>query len=186
MSALVRYYESYRKSVMEDSLPNFAEFAKNTPTKSSQFETFFDYLTYVTEHINIALNEGSRPNFFRWLREHQYAISQLFGEMVKTYQNPFEYGWKSYKFSDHVVVFDKFTLIPNPLGFSERKIDRPVIFGGEMESVIQHPSRENIAEKFLALKGEGHCFLQLEKSSFKKYDLLLMNKEFVVNWMGVI
>lgn len=184
---MIKYYDSYRASVIADALPGFTDFAKNTPTKSSQFETFSDYLTFVTNSIATAINKDHKQDALRWIKEHQFAVKSMFEKMVEGYNNPFEYGWKSYKFSRTVVEFDKFILVPT-VQEHDLKETRPVIYGSEIEMLIGDTHSEIIASKILETKQQGPCFMKLHLADrrLKRYNLADMNKEIVVDWTGVL
>lgn len=128
---LQNHYLSYKKSFEKDVLPGTLEFTKNVPTKKpEQYPTVESFFKHVTNCIKMTENE--KP-YFKWLRIHQETALQVFSKMVdeelKKFDKPrdlsildlsYQKGHQYFKFSNFVIEFDKFKLIPR---YSPKFID---------------------------------------------------------------
>lgn len=77
-------YEAYKLSIAESAPDYYVEYAKITPTwEVDKFPTIFDYVRYVADNINKAIENDNEQEYSTWLATHKFAIGELFKKMAR-------------------------------------------------------------------------------------------------------
>lgn len=81
---LSEHFNSYRQSVLKDSLEDSTWYAQQRATKNpAAWPTAYDYTTYVLGDIKLAIERGNEANYKIFLQRHQQAMIALFEAMVE-------------------------------------------------------------------------------------------------------
>ena len=174
---LDKYFESYRASALRDLLPEFSEESRNIPIFNYS-SSLYDHLQNLTKEIKDSIQYGNKKLFIQLLKEHRNSAITVQKSIVARYDNPMKHGWKSFKFSDASIEYDRFTLLPRvslPLISG-----KPIVFADEMAGVT-----EGNADKVLEAKKRKPCYVQfLPNGGFATHSLVMLNQGLVIDWTG--
>lgn len=195
-----RHYQTYREQVQADLFQGYAEYAGQTPTADPRnYPTVLDYLKKSTKQIQAAIASKVEGDYTTWLSYHQEAIYALLRKMFQDQLDPFEdkrlatlnlvhtYGWRSFKFADIVMHFDKFHVVPRYNKQVQELIygDLPCFNADEMSLVMNNHPEEWVIEEILQHKKEYKSYLiQVSKQSWESVDLAGRNQVLVCDWTG--
>lgn len=195
-----RHYQTYREGVQADAMPGFAEYAAKSRTADPRlYPTVLDYLKHSTNKIKEAVAEKNMDDYLQWLGYHQEAALALFRRMFNeqldrskdrpaaTLDLVHRYGWRSFKFSDIVINFDKLHIIPRYSTAVKQYIygDLPCFSADEMALVTAAQPDEDVVQEILDNKREYKSYLVgVTKTEWSAVDLASRNKDVVYDWSG--
>lgn len=198
---LEEHYQSYRAAVQRDALPNFAEYAGRTPTADpTNYPTVLDYLKSTTSCLNMTVANRDHNEYFKYLAYHQEACLMLFKRMfneeldkskdytVAVLDLVHRYGWRSFKYADTVITFDRFHIIPRYSAKMQEYVegDLPCLSGDEMDAVMDPGAAPDDGERALQLKEGSRVFLvRLPRdNSLLGLPFEIRNSGTVADWTG--
>ena len=198
---LNEHYQSYRAQVQRDALAGYAEYAAKTPTADvSKFPTVLDYLKHINNLINGAIQSDILDMYLELLGQHRDVIYELFrimfNEEVESVRKSFrelavmdlalKYGWRCIKFTDVVLTFDNFIVVPRYAPKFKEQIygTLPCFNADEMALIMEGtPPNPDVIETVLSEKKKGAIYVTSAKplyvTKFKYRNNMVVN-----DWTG--
>lgn len=194
-----RHYQLYREQVQLDAFSGYADYAARTPTANPlSYPTVLDYLKQSTKQIQAAIANKMEGDYLTWLSYHQEAIYALFKRMFSeqlqgetltqaTLDLVHRYGWRSFKFADVTMHFDKFNVIPRYNNQFKDLIygELPCFNADEMNLVMAAAPEDWVIDEILQHKKEMRGYVvQVAKNCWNAVDLASRNQQVVTDWTG--
>jgi hypothetical protein len=172
---MIEHYKSYQDSVVKDLPVGFTAFLKNQSTTNLTYPTLNDYFFYLIGQTDKALKKEDRESYYASIRLHQKALIKALVLFHKNYIPDNSMPLKTWKFTDVVAVFDKFTWIPRYSDeFAEYK--GPVFSCSEMEVALKLSPQD----AQLILKNKEDKVLTKQQQLIPLQEV---NKTIVHDWM---
>lgn len=181
------HFNSYRQSVMEDSLEGFPTFAAKS--KTCQGINYSDELKNTVHVIQNAVRSNKYEDYKTSLRKHQKLTLELFLLMTNdlTPDRIFSLGLKWVKFSRLIQIYDKFYWIPR---YTEELIsaypDKPQFNTSEMQKIFSRRPSKNACNKMLDFKRRSKLPTIImdinEDETFCVKPLRRVNEDLVYDW----
>jgi len=198
---LSEHYQSYRAQVHRDALPGYIEFASNQELADvSQFPNAVEYIKHINNLINGAIQSDIVDMYVELLTQHRDVMlkifTMMFNEEIERTKTSFrelaamdlalKYGWRCLKFTNMVLTFDNFVVVPRYTPQFKEQIygSLPCFNADEMALVMEgEPPDETVIQATLNEKARTKAYVTSARPLYMtkfKY----RNNQVVNDWTG--
>lgn len=172
---LATHFQSYRESVLADSVPELSWYAKNRATKSPTWPTVYDYTTFTLQDIKLGIERNHRQHYEVSLLRHQQAMIAIFEAMVEEEL----WGYNNLKGEDILRMIDnrgpkwfKFCKKAVELTIGQRMVWIPRFSSEFAKHCVRSDCRVVSADELPLLREQGHAFFEKERRRPANADLV--------------